>query len=463
MYLTDGVPLTIVGLGMFAVPEIVDLLRRQQTISETSQLGAGWLQGVKDFVRHKWIVLRCSGIGALVGILPGLGGSVVDWLAYGHIVQVSKDRAQFGKGDIRGVLAPESANNAKEGGALVPTLLFGIPGSGSMALLLGGLILVGIEPGPTMVDDNLDLTFTIIWSIALANVFGTAICLLLAKPIAGLTTIRYGIIAPLMLAIIFFAAYQASNDWGDLIALLILGTLGSFMKRFGWSRPALLIGFVLSRRVEDSIYQTIQAYGFELFARPIVQVLVALVILSVIVGVRTKRTASDLPTNPRYSVDHKVPQLVFLGVLIAFTGWAIADSLPRVFSMSVFPITVGVLTLIPLIAVAVGMVRTDRPSVLLFDANKDDALLRRHAPSDLYYLGWMVALLAAAALLGFVIAVALFIFTFIRYEARGSYTLSILASLAFLLLLAVFGQALVLEYPVGLLQEYVPLPWPFTV
>ena len=133
-YLSDGIPIVIVGLGMFALPEIVDLLRRNTSISETGTLGQGWLQGLKDAIRHKWIVIRCSVIGCIVGALPGLGGSVVDWIAYGHVIQTTKDRDEFGKGDIRGVLAPESANNAKEGGALIPTLLFGIPGSGSMAI-----------------------------------------------------------------------------------------------------------------------------------------------------------------------------------------------------------------------------------------------------------------------------------------------------------------------------------------
>ncbi len=138
-YLVDPIKLVIVGLAMFAMPEIVDLLRRQITISESGVLGAGWLQGVKDTLSHWWIVLRCACIGCLVGALPGLGGSVIDWIAYGHVVQTSKDRETFGTGDIRGVIAPEAANNAKEGGALIPTILFGIPGSGSMALLLGGL------------------------------------------------------------------------------------------------------------------------------------------------------------------------------------------------------------------------------------------------------------------------------------------------------------------------------------
>ncbi|MGY8991622.1 MAG: tripartite tricarboxylate transporter permease, partial [Rhodospirillales bacterium] len=145
VYLIEPVKLVIVGLAMFALPEIVDLLRRSRTISNTGKLGAGWLQGVKDACQNWWLVLRCAAIGTIVGALPGLGGSVVDWIAYSHAIQTTKDKHLYGTGDVRGVIAPESANNAKEGGALIPTLIFGIPGSGSMAILLGGFILIGIE------------------------------------------------------------------------------------------------------------------------------------------------------------------------------------------------------------------------------------------------------------------------------------------------------------------------------
>ncbi len=128
-YLWDGLPLVVVGLGIFAIPEIVDLLRQNRSIAGGETLGKGWFDGLKDTIRNKWLILRCSGMGCMIGAIPGLGGSVVDWIAYGHVVQTSKDKSQFGKGDVRGVLAPESANNAKEGGGLIPTLLFGVPGS----------------------------------------------------------------------------------------------------------------------------------------------------------------------------------------------------------------------------------------------------------------------------------------------------------------------------------------------
>jgi putative tricarboxylic transport membrane protein len=190
-YLYDGIPLVVVGLGLFAVPEIVDLLRRDRPIAGDGRLGAGWIAGIRDWSRNWWLSVRCSGLGALIGAIPGLGGSVVDWIAYGHAIQTTRDNPHFGQGDVRGIIAPESANNAKEGGGLLPTLLFGIPGSGSMAVFLGGMVLLGIQPGPSMVGSNLNLTYTIVWSLALANVLGAGLCILLAVPIARLTLIPF--------------------------------------------------------------------------------------------------------------------------------------------------------------------------------------------------------------------------------------------------------------------------------
>ena len=461
LYLTDGVPLVIVGLGMFAVPEIVDLLRRQRTISETGVLGAGWMQGLRDAIAHKWIVLRCSGIGCLIGALPGLGGSVIDWIAYGHIKQISKDKSQFGHGDIRGVIAPESANNAKEGGALIPTLLFGIPGSGSMALLLGGLILIGVEPGPGMVDEHLDLSFVIIWSIAVANLFGAGACLVLAQPISKLTTIRYALIAPFMFAIIFFAAFQATRDWGDMIGLIVLGTLGVYMKRFGWSRPALLIGFVLSKKVEDAVYQTVQAYGFSFLDRPIVLILLALVVLSVIAALRAKSHGPDPRQVAVHTTENRGPQIAFLLVVSLLPIWAIVDTAPRVFSMWVYPVTAAVVTFVPLAVIGARLVFGREPHVVFFDSERDRESALPDRPSNVHYLLWLLGLLVGAALIGFVFAIAAFIFIFLQVKARAPVVGSIIGTAAFVLLLAVLGNMLVLEYPAGLLQDYVPMPWPF--
>ena len=167
---------------------------------------------IKDVFKNWFLVLRCSSIGCIVGALPGLGGTVVDWIAYSHLKQTSKDTSNMGKGDIRGVIAPESANNANEGGALIPTLLFGIPGSGNKVLLLGGFILIGIEPGLEMVTTHLDLTYLMIWSLAIANILGAGLCIGFASHISKLTLVRYYILAPVMIVLIFFATFNINRD-----------------------------------------------------------------------------------------------------------------------------------------------------------------------------------------------------------------------------------------------------------
>src|SRR5690606_21050200 len=280
-YLGDGLPLVVIGLSMFAVPEIIDLLRQGGSIARGQMLGQGWLRGMKEMWAHKWLCMRCAGVGCLVGAMPGLGGSVVDWIAYGHVKQTVKDTSQYGNGDIRGVLAPESAANAKEGGGLIPTLLFAIPGSGSMAVFLGGLTLIGLEPGPRMVEGKLDLTYVIIWSLALANIIGAGACLIFAKQVARLTTINYVYLAPFMIMIISFASFQATRAFGDLAILFVIGLLAVVLRRFGWLRPAFPIGFVLADGSEPYLYQAIPFYVWGFLLRPRVLIHGAIILASV--------------------------------------------------------------------------------------------------------------------------------------------------------------------------------------
>jgi len=301
IYLLDNIKVVLVGLGLFAVPEILGVLRQQERIADTALKPMGWAKGVKEKLSHWWLIIRCSAIGSALGALPGLGGSVIDWIAYAHARTSLKNPETLGTGDVRGVIAPEAANNAKEGGALIPTLLFGIPGSASMALLLGGFILVGIEPGINMIRNQTDLVYLMVWSVALANIVGAVICIGLASPIARITTVPFAFLAPILLVFICFAAYQATKDVGDLFTLLGFGVLGMLMKRYGWSRPALLIGFVLAKRLEASSYQTVNLYGWSAFERPIVIILglVAGVVLfrSIISSLRKAPTAEAHPPS----------------------------------------------------------------------------------------------------------------------------------------------------------------------
>lgn len=464
VYLSDGIPLTVMALGIFAMPEIIDLLRARRSISERPMLGQGWLRGMRDTLQHPWLVARCSGIGALIGALPGLGGSVVDWVAYGHVVQSSKDREKFGTGDIRGVIAPESANNAVRGGELVPTLFFGIPGSGSMAILLGGFVLIGVEPGLRMVGSDLNLTYTIIWSLALSNVLAAIVCIGLAPQVAKLTTIRYDYIGPFMIALIAFTAFQATRDWGDIYALVVCSALGVAMKRFNWSRPALIIGFVLARRFEASSYQTAQVYGLDFLQRPQSVFIVLLVALSLVAALRivtkTRKAARGEADAAARPITRKMPQIVFTMILSACSAWVLVAVWDARYLTKLFPMSVAAVTLLLLGIVLVQQLSRDAADDLLFDSEQLRAdVLPSPRSGILYYFGWIAAFLAVVTLLGYSIGAALLVFAYITVELGGPLWRNALFGLATIALLALLSYFFFLAYPPGALSDYLNLPW----
>jgi len=471
-YLYDGIPLIVVGLGLFAVPEIVDLLRRDQSISGTAKLGAGWFRGIRDVIDNWWLTLRCSGIGALIGAIPGLGGTVVDWIAYGHAVQTVKKDPKFGQGDIRGVIAPESANNAKEGGGLLPTLMFGIPGGGAMAVFLGGMVLLGIQPGPSMVGSNLSLTYTIVWSLALANVLGAGLCILLAVPISRLTLIPFKLLAPFMIAVICFAAFQATRTIDDLLALLAMGVLGIYMRRFGWPRPALLIGFVLSTQAETYLYQAVQFYGWEFLTRTGVMIIIGLTVGSIWLGLRARVTETgpddDRPEDRRDpgvggNIAARLPQLLFAGVAMVIFVVAIRDSLGQSFLGQVFPLIMSSAGALFTAALILLLVVAPQGHVAAVDLERGRVPVAEGGPrSVLESLFWVASLVALTALVGFFAALVLFFVAFLQLRAKVSWLMTAMLTAGcagFILLLA---NSLNLRFPGGWLQEVYRLPWPFS-
>ena len=126
--------------------------------------------GIRDVFQHKWLVLRCSLLVAGIGIIPGLGGDAASWMAYGHTVQSSKHPERFGKGEVAGVIGAETGSCAKEAGSLLPTLFFGVPGSSGMAIMLGAFLMLGIQPGPTMLTEHIDIVWSLIWALVISNI-----------------------------------------------------------------------------------------------------------------------------------------------------------------------------------------------------------------------------------------------------------------------------------------------------
>src|SRR5436190_11740053 len=352
LYLWDGLPLTPLLLGVFALPELCDLLIARVAISAdtgTKNIYKGQWQGVKDCFDNWWLIMRCSWIGGGIGSIPGISASVVDWLAYGHALKTEKGSSlTFGKGDVRGVIASESSNNAKEGGALVPTVAFGVPGSATMAILLGAFLIHGLVPGPDMLHKNLSITYAMVWSIALANILGAGACYAFSPQFARLATLRYTLILPAVLSVVYIGAFEASRSWGDLFALLAFGVFGWLMKQFKWPRPPLVLGLVLGDSIERYMFISIERYSFSWLWRPVVFALLALAVIGMVRpflsdvrrqgGIRRMLTSFQAPTLQ--------PQQLFTLFILAMIATLVVTALPWAFAAKLVPMIVGTIALL---------------------------------------------------------------------------------------------------------------------
>ncbi|HEY5896185.1 MAG TPA: tripartite tricarboxylate transporter permease [Burkholderiales bacterium] len=286
MYLWQGLDIVPVLVGLFAIPEIVELVVRGTSIAGNVAPGSirhGALEGVKDVFRNFWLTLRCGLIGTFIGITPGLGGSVAQWMAYGHATQSarnSEERKRFGEGDVRGVIGPGAACNSKEGGALIPTIAFGVPGSTSMAILLGGFFLLGLVPGPDMLTTHLTVTFSMVWTIVLANVITVLVCFLLLNRLTSLTAVPGHLLVPVILVLVFIGSYTSNSSYADILVTLIFGAVGYFMVIAKWPRAPLVLGLVLGKIAENYLYISVARYDAAWLKRPVV---VALLIVAVAV------------------------------------------------------------------------------------------------------------------------------------------------------------------------------------
>ncbi|PHR56570.1 MAG: tricarboxylic transporter [Robiginitomaculum sp.] len=274
--LADGISLVPVVLGLFAVAEMIELWVNGGSLAgkNTRALSARETQkqifrGIGLAFKHWWLVLRCSAIGTIMGLIPGLGSAPASFVAYGHAKQTSKNKESFGKGNVEGVIAAEAANDAVEGGALASTLAFGIPGSSSMAILLSGLFILGLETGPQMLNNHVDIIFIMIFTIIIGNLIGTVVGMFLVNPLSRATSIRASIMVPVILTIIVTGAYASDRSLFDIGIALVFGGIGYLMKILNYSRAALLIGFVLGFAVEKNLYLALLIDGPLFFMTPI--------------------------------------------------------------------------------------------------------------------------------------------------------------------------------------------------
>jgi TctA family transporter len=298
-YLLGGIPIVPPVIGLFAIPEIIDLAVRGGSIAQSgvTRLDNAF-EGVKDTFRHFGLTVRCSLIGAFVGMLPGLGGGVGQWIAYGHAVQGAKDKTRFGKGAVEGVIAPGAANNSTAGGALIPTVVFGVPGSVVMAVLLGAFIITGIAPGPDMLTKYLDVTYSLVWIVILSNLIAVPLCFLLLNHLAKITYVRGTLLIPFLLLLVFIGAFVSTNNIIDLLVVLMFGILGYGMALSNWPRPPLLLGLVLGRLAESNLWIAVQRDGLKWLADPMVLVLLFIGLASFAYPIMRAWSAHHEETKP---------------------------------------------------------------------------------------------------------------------------------------------------------------------
>ncbi len=297
-YLWDGIPVVPALFGLLAIGEIMDLMIKDQAIASTRGIRSDqkqvW-QGVLETFRNMPLVLRSSALGTIIGAIPGVGGTVAGFFAYMQAKQTCKNNETFGTGDVRGVIAPEAANDAKEGGALLPTLAFGIPGSAAMAVFLGALTLHGLDVGQDIFVVHLDVVYMLILAMLGCHMVAAVIGLLVADKVAMLTRIRPSLFGPIIFVVCLIGSYTLRNSMGDAIVTIIFGLLGYEMRKFGFSRIAVVLGLLLGGMAERSFRQVLMTdigiAGF--FTRPISLVLfliiLALFILPYIQGYRKRK------------------------------------------------------------------------------------------------------------------------------------------------------------------------------
>lgn len=296
----NGLPLVVALIGLYSIPEVISSLTEkiQNTESATTKVKGVFGQMMEVF-RYKMVLLRSTVIGVIVGIVPGAGSSIAGFLAYDDAKKTSNDPASFGKGNPAGVISSEASNNAVVGGSLIPTLTLGIPGNAVSAVLLGGLMIHGLKPGPELFTQNMDITYAFIMSMFVANLAFIPIGLVVARFGVSFIKTPASILGPLVVALGVIGSYALNASLVDVWIMLAVGMLGYAMKEFDVPREPLVLGLVLGTMAEGELARALSLVQgnvpqllTDMFTTPLSLIIIALTALSVLQGIRTQLKAS---------------------------------------------------------------------------------------------------------------------------------------------------------------------------
>ncbi|MGM0420474.1 MAG: tripartite tricarboxylate transporter permease [Bacillota bacterium] len=270
-------------IGLFAVAEMMKLAGEEALgISKDMKLSGSIIEGVRIVLRNKFLTLRSAVIGLLVGTVPGAGGTTASFIVYSHLKSTAADSDSYGKGNPKGLIATESANNGVIGGALVPTLLFGIPGSSTAAVLLGGLLLHGVRPGLSLfTGDGIKIVYIIALTIIVGHILNFFLAIMSSGFFSKATTIRKEILIPIVLVVSSIGIYVLNGDFLDLILITFFGFIGYLMVYSKFPVIPLILAVILGGMIEGDLYRSLRIGGGSLaflFSRPVSLILILFII-----------------------------------------------------------------------------------------------------------------------------------------------------------------------------------------
>lgn len=281
--LSEGIGFVPVMIGIFGISELLVQAERLQAERKLIQMKAIKLPSREDYRKVWKTILRSSGIGTFIGILPAEGATVASMIGYNEARRWSKTPEEFGKGAIEGIAGSEAANNSATGGAMVPTLALGIPGSPTAAVILAGLMVHGLQPGPTMFTEQAEFAYAIFWAMLLVNVTFIFVGLFGAKIFARVTFVPVQILWPIVFTFSIVGAYALDQSMLDVYIALVSGVIGYFMRRFGYSVVPLAIGLILGGMLEKRLGQSLIMLDDQwwlMFTRPLSLLFFVLTILA---------------------------------------------------------------------------------------------------------------------------------------------------------------------------------------
>ncbi len=482
-YLWDGIPLVPFVVGVFAVSELINYSSRGGSTATTdvSSQDMDWrhqtLQGVADVLKRPIVWMRSAAIGSGIGIIPGLGGGVAAFMSYVVGMQRTKEPELYGRGSVEGIIASETANDAKDGGALLPTVAFGIPGSPDTAILLGAFILHGLQPGPVLLRDNLDLVYALLFGIVVSQVATSGIGFLSAPLLARISVLKSRWIAPFVLTLVIVGTYMLRANILDVAAAITAGYIGYVLRRYGYPLITIAIGFILGPLAEKSFLQSmlISDGNFIIFYKePISLILMILTLGTLAVPLVSawrkrgqKKSREPAPTDRRPRGLFRGP--IICAVLLAAAILAAlfnAQTLPA--EVQLMPVVFGTITLALLVLDIAGEVspavaRWTAPALTDMWNNSSSGTDEAQAPERPAPWGPVLRVIAMIATyfllvytLGLYAVPVIAITAYLVFQAAVKLRYALLAAIISSVIVVISMQLLRVDVWTGVVSEIIP-------